>query len=210
MNYTTNSRPRAARSIARATRSSKELAVARRAANKAAKVPPPSRDMQLPILQRIIEVLRERRDKLLVTMGKTGRGLLRMIISEQLKHFPWLTRHMVNHYIATHPDVQPIGTVVVTNNETVVSGLTDSSPYARAMYHPELQETKDRVKSINEIYAKQVRDGIEITDITLLNTDKGAMGICMEMFLDHKVQEHAIGKLSASGKKRRGDGKQDQ
>jgi hypothetical protein len=69
--------------------------------------------------------------------------------------------------------------------------------------HPELQETKERVKSINEVYAKQVRDGIEITDLTLLNTDKGAMGICMEMFLDHKVQEHVIGKLSASEKKER-------
>jgi hypothetical protein len=90
--------------------------------------------MQLPILQRILEILRERRDKLLVTTGKTGRGLLKMIISKQLKYFPWLTRHMVNHYIATHPDVQPIGTVVVTNNETVVSGLTDSSPVARATY----------------------------------------------------------------------------
>jgi hypothetical protein len=42
---------------------------------------------------------------------------------------------MVNHYIATHPDGQRIGTVVVTNinNETVVSGLTDSLPVARAM-----------------------------------------------------------------------------
>jgi hypothetical protein len=57
-----------------------------------------------------------------------------MIISEQLKHFLWLTRHVVNHYIATHPDVQPIGTVVVTNHEKVVSGLTYSSPVARATY----------------------------------------------------------------------------
>jgi hypothetical protein len=134
MAYTPNSRSRAAHSIARATGSSKELAVARRTDNKASKVPPPSRDMQLPILQRIVEALRERRDKVLVTTGKTGRELLKMIISEQLKHFPWLTRHMVNHYIATHPDVQPIGTVVVTNNKTVVSGLTDSLPVARASY----------------------------------------------------------------------------
>jgi hypothetical protein len=41
---------------------------------------------------------------------------------------------MVNHYIATHPDVQLIGTVVVTNNEEVVSGLTDLLPVARATY----------------------------------------------------------------------------
>jgi hypothetical protein len=62
-------------------------------------------------------------------------GLMKTISSEQIKHLPWLTRHMVNHYIATHPDGQRIGTVVVTNinNETVVSGLTDSLPVARAM-----------------------------------------------------------------------------
>jgi hypothetical protein len=56
---------------------------------------------------------------------------------------------MVNHYIATHSDIQRICTVVVTNinNETVVSGLTDSSPVARAMRdgvvvtEPRLQQT---------------------------------------------------------------------
>jgi hypothetical protein len=60
--------------------------------------------------------------------------------------------------------------------------------------HPELQETKERVQPINEIYPKQVRDGVEIVDLTLLNTEKGAMGMCMEVFLD-KVQENAFGKL---------------
>jgi hypothetical protein len=68
-------------------------------------------------------------------MGNMGRGLLTPIFSEQIKHFSWLTRYMMNHYIATHPDGKQIGTVVVTNsnNETVVSGLTDSSPFVRAM-----------------------------------------------------------------------------
>jgi hypothetical protein len=55
--------------------------------------------------------------------------------------------------------------------------------------HPELQETKDRVQSICEIYARQVREGVDITDLISLNTDHGAMGLCMDMFLDHKVQE---------------------
>jgi hypothetical protein len=69
-------------------------------------------------------------------MSKTGRGLLKMIISKQIKHFPWLTRHMVNHYIATRPDDEPIGTVVLTNtnNETVVSGLIDSSTVVRVTH----------------------------------------------------------------------------
>jgi pentose-5-phosphate-3-epimerase len=36
--------------------------------------------------------------------------------------------------------------------------------------HPELQETKDRVHSINAIYQKHVKDGVAITDLTSLNT----------------------------------------
>jgi hypothetical protein len=63
--------------------------------------------------------------------------------------------------------------------------------------HPELQETKDRVQSIGEIYARQVREGVEITDLASLNMESGAMGMCMYMFLDHKVQENALGKFSA-------------
>jgi hypothetical protein len=42
--------------------------------------------------------------------------------------------------------------------------------------HPELQETKDILQSINEIYANQVINGVEITDLTMLSTDNGAMG----------------------------------
>jgi hypothetical protein len=69
--------------------------------------------------------------------------------------------------------------------------------------HPELQETKDIVQSIGEIYARQGIEGVEITDLTSLNTENGAMGLCMDMFLDHKVQENALGKLSACEKKER-------
>jgi hypothetical protein len=54
--------------------------------------------------------------------------------------------------------------------------------------HTELQETKDRMQSIGEIYVRQVREGVDITDIISLNTEHGAMGMCMDMFLDHKVQ----------------------
>jgi hypothetical protein len=35
----------------------------------------------------------------------------------------------------------------------------------------------------------------------MLNTGKGTMGQCMEMFLYHKVQENTLGKLSAAEKK---------
>jgi hypothetical protein len=54
---------------------------------------------------------------------------------------------------------------------------------------------------INNIYAKQVRNGVETTDITMLNTENGAMGQCMDMFLDRKVQEDALGKFTAVEKK---------
>jgi hypothetical protein len=67
--------------------------------------------------------------------------------------------------------------------------------------HPELQETKDRVESIHNIYKKQVMDGVEITDLTSLNTDKGSMGLAMDMFLDNALQDKALGKLTAAEKK---------
>jgi hypothetical protein len=67
------------------------------------------------------------------------------------------------------------------------------------MDHPELQETNDRVESINDIYKKQ--NCAEITDLTSLNTDKGSMGLTMDMFLDNALQDKAIGKLTAAEKK---------
>jgi hypothetical protein len=67
--------------------------------------------------------------------------------------------------------------------------------------HPELQETKDMVESMNDIYKKQVMDGVEITDLTSLNTDKESMGLTMDMFLDNALQDKALGKLTAAEKK---------
>jgi hypothetical protein len=46
-----------------------------------------------------------------------------------------------------------------------------------------------------------VVNGVDITELTMLNTDNVAMGQCMDMFLDHKVQENALGKLTAVEKK---------
>jgi hypothetical protein len=69
------------------------------------------------------------------------------------------------------------------------------------LYHPELQETKDRGESINDIYKKQVIDGIEITDLTSLNTDKRSMGLTMDMFIDNTLKDKALGKLTAAKKK---------
>jgi hypothetical protein len=139
MAFTSNSHPRAVMSMMRVARSSKAFAMAKRAA-KAARVPAPSRDMQLAIMQRSVQVLRDRREKMLETTGNMGRGLLKLIISKLIHHFLWLTRHMVNHYIATHPDGEPIGIFIQTNsnNQTVMSSLTDSSPIARAMYDDEI------------------------------------------------------------------------
>jgi hypothetical protein len=43
--------------------------------------------------------------------------------------------------------------------------------------------------------------GVEITDLNMLNTENGAMGQCMDMFLDHKVKKNALGKLTDVDKK---------
>jgi hypothetical protein len=67
--------------------------------------------------------------------------------------------------------------------------------------HPELQETKDRERSIKEIYKQQVKDGVDVVDLTSLNTDIGAMGLTMDMFLEHKVKESALVQLYAAAKK---------
>jgi hypothetical protein len=67
--------------------------------------------------------------------------------------------------------------------------------------HPELQETNGRIQSINDIYGKQVMDGVEITDLTSLNTDKGSMGLTMDMFLDNAMQKRVLGNLAAAEKK---------
>jgi hypothetical protein len=75
------------------------------------------------------------------------------------------------------------------------------SPNYILLDHPELQETNDKVQSINGIYAKQVVNGVEIADLTMLNTENGATRQCMDMFLYHKVQENPLGKLTDVEKK---------
>jgi hypothetical protein len=67
--------------------------------------------------------------------------------------------------------------------------------------HPKFQETKDRVRSIKEIYEQQVKNCVDIADLTSLNTDRGVMGLTMDMFLDQKVKENALVQLSAAAKK---------
>jgi hypothetical protein len=42
---------------------------------------------------------------------------------------------------------------------------------------------------------------VYISNITSLNIDRGAMGLTMDMFLHHKVDENALGQLSATAKK---------
>jgi hypothetical protein len=58
---------------------------------------------------------------------------------------------------------------VDTNNRAIAARGWGPLNYI-LLDHPELQETKDRVQSINGIYAKQVINGVEITDLTMFNT----------------------------------------
>jgi hypothetical protein len=64
-----------------------------------------------------------------------------------------------------------------------------------------LQETKNKVRSIKEIYEQQVKDGVDIANLTSLNTYRGAIGLTMDMFLNNKIEENALGQLSAVAKK---------
>jgi hypothetical protein len=46
-----------------------------------------------------------------------------------------------------------------------------------------------------------VKDGVDILDLTSLNTYRRKMGLKMDIFLNHKVKENALGQLSAAAKK---------
>jgi hypothetical protein len=45
---------------------------------------------------------------------------------------------------------------------------------------------------------------IDITDLSTLNTDQGSMSLCMDMFLDHKVKETELDKMTPAEKKEKG------
>jgi hypothetical protein len=68
--------------------------------------------------------------------------------------------------------------------------------------HPDLQETQDRVRTIIEVYEQQVKYGVDIVDLTLINTERGAMCLTMDMFLNHMFEEKDIGKLLTSTQKK--------
>jgi hypothetical protein len=89
---------------------------------------------------------------------------------------------------------------VETNKRAIAARGWGSLNYSM-FDHPELQETMDRVRSINEIYEKQIREGVDITDLATFNTEQGSMGLCVDIFLDQKIQEQALGKMSVAEKK---------
>jgi hypothetical protein len=93
--------------------------------------------MKIPILKRIVALLKERREKVMEG-GKKGRGILKGLIEEHVQHFPWITRNMVDHYIVTYTDdnIMPLEIDTSIKNQTVVSGLTDASPVALATAIP--------------------------------------------------------------------------
>jgi hypothetical protein len=117
----------------------------KRVVAKASKAPPPSREMQLPILKHIAELFKKRKEIAIDTKDKSGRGIMEELMEEHIKQFPWLTRNMMNHYINTyHSDNLPI--VIDTHHHNVVSGITDTSPVnavlLRSMIPTEMSPTK--------------------------------------------------------------------
>jgi hypothetical protein len=95
-------------------------------------VPPPPRDVQIPILKLIVALLKERREKV-TEGGKKGCGISKGLIEEHVQHFPWLTQNMVDHYIVTYTENNLLPLEIdTTNTQTVVSGLTDAPPIALA------------------------------------------------------------------------------
>jgi hypothetical protein len=56
--------------------------------------------------------------------------MLKELVQEQIIHFLCLTRNMVSHYMINYTDdnIMPLEIVTGTNNQAVVSGLTDAPP----------------------------------------------------------------------------------
>jgi hypothetical protein len=91
------------------------------------KVPPPSREVKLPILKHIAELLKRQKSIAIETMGKKGRGIVKELMDERIKKFPWLTRNMMNHYTSTYLEEDTLRMVIDTQQQTAVSGITESS-----------------------------------------------------------------------------------
>jgi hypothetical protein len=62
------------------------------------------------------------------TKGNKGRGILKDLMNEHIKQYPWLTRSMMNHYTSTYLEEDNLPMVIDTHHQTVVAGITDSSP----------------------------------------------------------------------------------
>jgi hypothetical protein len=145
-----NKRPsRVATRAPRVTHASNLAAVERRAIVKLSKVSPPSRAMQIPILKQIAELLKRQKEILKGRTGKKGRGILKEVMEEHIKHFPWMTIKMVIHYIKTYPHEADFPTVIETHHLTVVRGMTDSSPAYSALVcnqvAPTVETTSDTI-----------------------------------------------------------------
>jgi hypothetical protein len=77
--------------------------------------------------------------------------------------------------------------------------------------HPgKLQEKKDRVPSISEIYERQVREGVDFTDLASLKTDHGDMRLCIPWTCSWTTMSNKMHFRSyLSAKRRRGAANQD-
>jgi hypothetical protein len=122
------SRHRSVSNMARATHASKALAIERRAAAKLAKVVTPPREIQLPIIQRIVALLKERREKA-IKEGNIGCGILKELVQEHMIYFPWLTWNMVSHYMINYTDdsLVPLETFTGMNNEIAITTPTGTT-----------------------------------------------------------------------------------
>jgi hypothetical protein len=135
--------------------------IERRSTAKLAKVATPPREMQLIIIQRIVALLKERREKA-IGEGKIGRGMLKELVQEHMIHFPWLIRNIVSHSMINYTDdnLVPLEIVTGMNNQTVVSGLTDVWPGGMAMATATAITTPTGTTTTQESVSTSKRGGI--------------------------------------------------
>jgi pyruvate/2-oxoglutarate dehydrogenase complex dihydrolipoamide acyltransferase (E2) component len=105
--------------------------------------------MQLPILKHLAELLKTRKEIAIETTSKKGRGMMIELIEEHIKQFPWLNRDMMKNYINTHHSYN-IPIEIDTHHQTIVPGITDTSPVTNVLLRSTIATTSHTESSSTE------------------------------------------------------------
>jgi hypothetical protein len=85
-------------------------------------------EMQLQILKHIVGLLKRRKYIAIWTTGTKGRGILKELMDDHIKQFPWLTIYMISHNNISYSEEYALTMLIDTHQQNVESDITNSSP----------------------------------------------------------------------------------